>query len=1116
MYAKTQIRLSILLAITLGVLTVIQAWFIANVVDQVFIQQQALSSLLNDFIILVALLCLRALMVYVRSKVAFKAGSLIRSRIRQQLFEKCTKTGPIKSQRFATGEFATLMLENVEKCQGYFADYLPQMMVAVIVPLMILVVVWSQNWMAGVILLITMPLIPLFLAIFGMGAAALHEKNAAALSKMSAHFYDVLCGLATLKYFGQAKAQVEPIRKVSESFRKRTMSVLYVAFLSSSVLEFFSALSVALLATYLGLGFLGHLSIGIHGHLTLKTGLLILILAPEFFMPLRELNTHYHARSEAIGASVKLTEFLALDEMSSGDDLLAEPVRIIQLNQLGIQFDSPVLEGVDYQFEMGKRYGIVGPSGVGKTSILNCLLKLIDPSSGSITVNDLALSDIDLTAWHQNIAYLSQRALLPGSTIRENLNMAGEGFSDEILLSVLKQVDLDVWVQNLPDGLETNIYEQRQGLSGGQANRLALARSILKDAPIWILDEPTASLDEASAAALMKTIEAHSKGKLLIMVTHDQRHIEWLDDVWSLGSESSAFEASNDEAPIIQHAVQPRDQQETHQKPFSIARMFWRYKGWMLLGLVLSTATLLAGIGLLALSGWFISAAAFAGLTTMAASQFNYFLPAAGVRFFALLRIVSRYGERVVTHQATFKILSALRVGVYQLIEPLAPAHLLRYKSGDLQSRLVSDIEALDNLYLRFFAPCISAVLAIIFVGFLFCYFDPFVAVIAVVALLVTGFTLPLLSALLGKKSSSAIAELQSNYRVKLTSVFSNLTPLLLTHQLKQAGDKLAASERDFQDRQKSLATVDGLSAALFSLFSGAALIAVLFVAALHTHQGTLNGAFIALLALATMGAFEAVMPLSRAFKTLGQTRASIKRINELKVAKPAVDFVDQKTAIDAKPALSVEQLSFAYDGKPVLKDFSFELEPGAKIAITGQSGVGKSTLLHLILRAFDPDSGAIKLGGVNLKAIDETTLRENLLIIRQSPFLFNSSIRDNLSLHHSGISESKMVDAIRLVQLGDWFSSLPDGLDSQIGEQGAMMSGGQRQRLAIARAICFDAPIWLIDEPTEGLDAHTEQKLIKDMSHLLHDKTLVLVTHRKAPLALVDQIINLDQVLSV
>lgn len=1117
--AKGLTKLNVLLGLLLGLVTIVQAFQIAAIVDHVFILKASLSAMLPQFYMLIGLLVGRSVLVYLRTRIGFVAGARVRAHIRDQITAKLIASGASNTNQFSTGEFGSLMLEHVEKCEGYFADYLPQMTLALLVPLMILVVVWSQNWLAGLILLLTMPLIPMFLAIFGMGAAALHEKNFAALSQMSAHFYDVLCGLATLKYFGRSKAYTAPIREVSESFRKRTMSVLYVAFLSSSVLEFFSALSVALLATYLGLSFLGSITIGTHGHLTLTTGLLILILAPEFFMPLRELNTHYHARSEAIGASVKLAEFLAINEMARGSEALDVPIKKIQLNGLGIRYEKTIVDDLNTTFEMGKRYAIVGPSGVGKTSLLNALLKLIEPASGEVLVNSKSLSQISPNAWYQKVAYLSQHSLLPEDTIGENLRFAKPDASDEQLWDVLEEVSLKSWVKSLPQGLETRIFEQKAGLSGGQANRLALARSILKDAPVWLLDEPTASLDAELAADLMNSIREHSEGKLLIMVTHDQRNLEWVDEILTVRKCREKMAQK-----LTQHFPALRGNscvgaslctQMKGELRLRWFKTFTRHKFAILAGLLLTTLTLIAGISLLALSGWFISAAAFAGLGAITASQFNYFLPAAGVRFFALIRILSRYGERVLTHQATFKILSDLRVGVYQLIEPLAPAHLIKYKSADLQSRLVSDIDALDHLYLRVFTPCISAVFAIVFVGVLFAYFDVQVAVIVVVTLLISGFSLPLLSVLLSNRTSKSIAIKQSNYRQQCSAMFTAITPILIYDQATRFANQTHSMGKQLLNAQKRVANVDALTSALFAMLSGLALLSVLWVACLHTYHSALDGAFIAFLALATMGAFEAVMPLAKAFSAWGQTRASINRINTLKNTKPEVTFSSESITLDPSKGLVMKDVQFAYGDKPVFKQLSLAIAPGQKIAITGQSGVGKSTLLHLLLRAFDPDAGNITLGGVNLKTIDEATLRSQIAIIRQNPYLFNSSIRENLSLLDPKITDRMMLAALERVQLKSWFDGLSSGLDTQVGEQGAALSGGQQRRLAIARAICFDAPIWLMDEPTEGLDMATELNLIKDMSPILKSKTLVLVTHRTAPLVLVGQKINLDQLLT-
>lgn len=540
--------------------------------------------------------------------------------------------------------------------------------------------------------------------------------------------------------------------------------------------------------------------------------------------------------------------------------------------------------------------------------------------------------------------------------------------------------------------------------------------------------------------------------------------------------------------------------------------MWWRHKWTLLCGLALALVTLAASVALLSLSGWFITAAGFAGLTVLGASQFNYFLPAAGVRLFALLRIVARYGERVVTHQATFKILTSLRVRVYDMIEPLAPAHLIRYRSGDLLNRLIADIEALDNLYLRLVTPLVVAVLVIIAVGYFFSWYDLWVSVWVVCMLVISGFALPLVTLLLGRRAGRCVAQQRQRLREQAVIGLQSLSEQLVFHRTRQYHERMAQLQHQLYQAEQRLAYVEGWGNALFVIFAGLTLVGVLWLATQHSYHGAYHGTLIALMVLGTMAAFEAVMALPRAFKQWGETATAIHNIKTLAAAQPAVVFRVTNCHLDMTQGIDISQVTFAYPGQsPVLTEFSLQIKQGERVAIVGPSGVGKTTLLHLLARINEPQAGTIRLAGCDIEQIPEQQLRQQVVLVGQYPHLFQATLRDNVSVFNLAITDTQIMQALEKVQLLPWFEGLTQGLDTWLGEHGAMLSGGQRQRVAIARALCQNAPVWLLDEPTEGLDYQTERQLIEDLKPCLADKTVVLVTHRMQPLDLASRQFHLD-----
>jgi len=567
------VRMLILMVIGCGMasggLLIVQASMIATIISQVGIHHQAPTYLWPYFVTLLVAIGLRALLAWLREVLGFHASVRIRKTLRLDLIHQAHQQGPIVMARYTAGEWSNLLQENIEALHGYYAHFLPQMMIAVCLPLVILVVVFPLSWLAGLLLLGTMPLIPFFMAILGMGAASLNQRHFAALSRMSAHFLDILQGLTTLKLFGRARALRHNIYQVSEDYRQRTMSVLYVAFLSSGVLEFFAALSVALLATYLGLALLGHIHLGFGAHLSLYTALFILILAPEFYMPLRELNTHYHTRAQAIGAAQALIECFSEFTKPVVDQSIVQPIEQVTLQEITVQFADrivPAISTVSGTFVMGQRYGIVGPSGAGKSTLINLLLGYLVPSQGTLCIDNTNLTQIGTTQWLSHIAWLGQQPRLPEATIRDNLLMANPQAEDQQCWQALQLSGAAAFVQALPQGLATPLYEQRIGLSGGQMQRIALARMVMKDAPIWILDEPTASLDGDALTQIITQIEQLSRNKLVIMVTHDLSALHWMDDIWVMDQGScvqhGTFNVLQQQSGLFRELLLPAMHQE--------------------------------------------------------------------------------------------------------------------------------------------------------------------------------------------------------------------------------------------------------------------------------------------------------------------------------------------------------------------------------------------------------------------------------------------------------------------------------------------------------------------------------------------------------------------------
>ncbi|MGC8878771.1 MAG: thiol reductant ABC exporter subunit CydC [Anaerolineae bacterium] len=543
-------------------------------------------------------------------------------------------------------------------------------------------------------------------------------------------------------------------------------------------------------------------------------------------------------------------------------------------------------------------------------------------------------------------------------------------------------------------------------------------------------------------------------------------------------------------------------------------RTFWRlvrligpYAPRMALALLASFATIASSIGLMATAAHIIASAAYH--PPLAALQ----VAIVGVRFFGIARGVLRYLERYLSHHVTLRLLAHLRVWFYRALEPLAPARLLDYRSGDLLSRIISDIETLEHFYLRVLAPPGVALLCAVLIGGFIARYDMPAAVVVLVFLLVTGALLPIATRLLSRSPERQLVDARALLAAALVDTIQGLAELLAFNRALEQHARLMQLNDHLIQIQSRVVRLAALNEALGGLLANLAAAALLVITIPLVRDSRLDGVSLAVLLLATLASFEAVAPLPAAFQQLENNLAAARRLFEVIDAPPAVRDIAATSPQPVDYGLEVEALRFRYapDAPFTLDGITFHVPDGGRVAIVGASGSGKTTLVNLLLRFWEYSEGNIRLGGHDLRVYRAEDVRRLIGVVTQHTYLFNGTLRENLLLARPGASEGELWHILEVAQLADFVRHLPEGLDTWIGEQGVRLSGGERQRLAIARVLLRDTPILILDEPTANLDALTERGLWHALEALMHGRTCIVITHRLVALEAVDEVLVLQ-----
>ncbi|MCX5082788.1 thiol reductant ABC exporter subunit CydD [Streptomyces sp. NBC_00401] len=1118
-YARAT-RLFLIAVVVLGVagagLVIAQAMLISEVVVGAFEHGLDVSALRTPLLLLALVAAGRGLVSWLTELAAHRASAAVKSELRGRLLERASRLGPgwLSGQR--TGSLVALATRGVDALDDYFSRYLPQLGLAVVVPVAVLARIVTEDWVSAAIIVCTLPLIPVFMILIGWATQSHMDRQWQLLSRLSGHFLDVVAGLPTLKVFGRAKAQAESIRRITGEYRQATMRTLRIAFLSSFALELLSTLSVALVAVTIGMRL-------VHGDMDLYVGLVILVLAPEAYLPLRQVGAQYHAAAEGLAAAEEIFAVLETPVAPSGAGAVPAATGIA-FDGVTVRYPGRSADAVseaDFEVAPGETVALVGPSGVGKSTLLSAALGFVRPQAGRVLVGGADLAGLDREAWHARVAWVPQRPQLYAGSIADNVRLARPEASPAEVEEALREAGAQDFVRALPDGADTLLGEDGAGLSAGQRQRLALARAFLADRPVVLLDEPTAALDGETEAGIVEAVRRLAAGRTVLLVVHRPALLAVADRVVRLDAPRSpamAGEPAVRPVPPVQAAERPVSVEDGHASAPSgesrdsvLSRLRGATRarrGRLALALLLGALALGSAVGLMATSGWLISRA------SQQPPVMYLMVAVTATRAFGIGRACFRYGERVVSHDAVLRMLADTRVAVYRRLERLAPAGLRATRRGDLLSRLVSDVDALQDYWLRWLLPAsAAAVVGAASVAFT-AWMLPAAGAVLAVGLLFAGIGVPLLSGTVARRAERRLAPARGTLATRVAELLTGTAELTVAGALPARTAQAKAADSVLTRIASRAATATALGDGLTALITGLTVAGAALAGVQGVREGRLDGVQLAVVVLTPLAAFEAVMGLPLAVQYRQRVKKSAERVHEVLDAPDPVREPESPAQAPQDPfPLLVRGLAARHEGqsRDALHGVDLTLERGRRVAVVGPSGSGKTTLAQVLLRFLDAGEGTYTLAGQDAYGLEGDAVRRLVGLCAQDAHLFDSSVRENLLLAKKDATDDELREVLAAARLLEWADSLPDGLGTLVGEHGARLSGGQRQRLALARALLADFPVLVLDEPAEHLDLPTADALTADLLSATEGRTTLLITHRMAGLDAVDEVIVLD-----
>ncbi|MDR5780986.1 ABC transporter ATP-binding protein [Caballeronia sp. LZ065] len=1089
-----------------------------------------------------AALCvlLRAWLEHCRAALAQRTAGELQARLRERLFDQIAALGPAWFGAERTGGVMLAVVDGVEQLQTFFGAYLPQLAIAACAPVMIFAVLaWWDVPTASVLLvaaLVTLALPQLIHRADKRAALA----RAGAFKAFGEEFLDAVQGLPTLKAFGQSGAFGEKLARKARALSDSTFWVLALGLLTR-------------LFTDLGIGLGAAAAIGLgawrvqHGAMSLEALLIVLMAGSEIFRPLRDLRGVLH--QGMIGQSAANAIHALLDARGAQPTLHATPLVDGLKPEIafdGVTFSYPgrrvdAHAGLTFTIGEGEKVAIVGPSGAGKSTVVRLLLRQHDAAHGAIRIGGHDVRSLDAGQVRSMIAVVAQDATLFDGSIADNLRLGRPDASDADMFEAARAANAHDFISALPAGYATRIGERGLMLSGGQRQRIAIARALLRDAPILVLDEALSSVDAENEALIQQALDRLTRGRTTLILAHRLSSVIGADRILVL-DHGRVAEAGTHATLIRQDGpyrrlMQPQMEAAGEAGDAGIlaapaktaahaasglpvraldedaAKIGWPETLHTLLRFVAPwkpkvALTVLCGVG--RVLGFIGVGIVGAMVVAKVSTGQPFFSMLVALAILAPLAAALHWLESWFAHDMAYRLLAEMRIALYAWLERLAPAGLLRRRSGDLVALATQDVETIEYFYAHTLAPAFVAVLVPLGVLALLAVIAWPLAVILLPFLLWAGLA-PVLARRgidsLGTEAREALGQLGAH----LTETIQGLAELTAFQALGQRRAAFSADVDAYRRKRARLLADLSVQSAALEAASGLGGLAVAALGGWLCLRGWFPHETLPLLVLVAVAAFMPVGEIGQVARQLADTIASTRRLRAIEKEPAAV--TDGHLGMPADATVRFEHTRFTYPGRaaPAIDGMNFEVSPGSTIALVGASGAGKSTVANLLLRFWDPQEGAITLGGADLRALRLDDLRQHIALVAQDTYLFNDTLEANIRLAGNEASDADVRRALQRAALGDFVERLPEGLATRVGERGVQLSGGQRQRIAIARAFLKDAPILILDEATSHLDTVSEQQIRAALEELMVQRTSIVIAHRLSTIRNADAILVIE-----